>query len=161
MTTKTSTEAPADRTLVLTRIFDAPRHLVFEAWTKKEHLDRWCAPHGFTITKSSGEFRPGGGWDRVMAAPDGEKLEVCGIYEQIVPDELLVFTHGWIEDDGTRPQETTVTIRFADEGDKTRMTFEQSNFKSKESRDGHDGGWTQAFEKLAAYVAELQKKGKS
>jgi uncharacterized protein YndB with AHSA1/START domain len=159
MTTKTNSPALAPG-LVLTRVFDAPRHLVFEAWTKKEHLDRWCAPHGFTITKSSGDFHPGGGWECSMTAPDGEKLEVCGIYKEIVPDELLVFTHGWIEN-GVRDHETTVTIRFSDENGKTRMNFEQSIFRSVESRDGHVHGWSQAFKELDGYLLELSKKGKS
>jgi uncharacterized protein YndB with AHSA1/START domain len=64
-------DAPADRVLVLTRVFDAPRRLVFEAWTKKEHLDRWCAPRGFTIPSSEGDLRPGGVWRCLMIAPNG------------------------------------------------------------------------------------------
>ncbi len=138
----------------MTRIFDAPRHLVFEAWTKKEHLDKWCAPHGFTIPFSEGDLRPGGAWRTVMIAPNGEKYPVHGVYREIIPNELLVFTHIWEEDDGTAEHETVVTIRFADEGGKTKMTFEQKIFRSVESRNGHEGGWTQAFEKLAGFLTK-------
>jgi uncharacterized protein YndB with AHSA1/START domain len=152
-----STEAPADRKLVITRILNAPRPLVYEAWTKKEHLDRWCAPKGFTIPHSRGELRPGGAWESCMIAPDGTKHEVSGVYLEVIPNELLVFTHGWIEDNGKREYETTVTVRFADEGNQTRMTFEQAVFKSPESRDGHNGGWNQCFDRLDAFVASLQK----
>ncbi len=60
---------PADRVLVITRIFDAPPSLVFQAWTQHEHLVRWCAPHGFTITYSEGDVRPGGRWRSSMRAP--------------------------------------------------------------------------------------------
>src|SRR4029453_19494331 len=60
-----------DRALAVTRIFDAPRSLVFQAWTRKEHLDKWCAPRGFTIPYSEGEPRPGGAWRCMMRAPDG------------------------------------------------------------------------------------------
>jgi uncharacterized protein YndB with AHSA1/START domain len=145
----------AERSLTITRIFDAPRHLVFEAWTKKEHLDQWCAPDGFTIPSSGGDLRPGGAWFCCMIMPGGEKLKVGGVYREIVPDELLVFTHVWEEDDGPG-QETIVRIRFEDEGGKTRMIFEQTNFRSTESRDGHLGGWTQALEKLTGYLAKVR-----
>lgn len=153
-----STEAPADRSLVLTRVFDAPRHLVYEAWTKKEHLDQWCAPHGFTIPSSEGDFRVGGAWRTLMIAPNGEKYPVRGIYREIVQDELLVFTHMWEEDDGTPEHETIVTVRFADEGGKTKVTLEQSIFKSVESRDGHNGGWSQCLERLDELLTKLQTR---
>ena len=78
----------------------------FDAWTKKEHLDRWCAPHGFKIPFSEGDLRRGGAWRCLMIAPNGEKLPVHGVYREIVPDELLVFTHIWEEDDGTPEHET-------------------------------------------------------
>lgn len=155
------TEAHADRSLVITRIFDAPRPLVFEAWTKKEHLDRWCAPHGFTIPFSEGDLRPGGVWRSLMIAPNGEKYPVKGVYREIVPNELLVFTHAWEEDDGTPEHETVVTVRFADEGDKTRLTLEQSVFRSVESRNGHEGGWSQCLERLGTLLAGLKIEEKS
>lgn len=151
-------EAPADRTLVITRVFDAPRPLVFAAWTKKEHLDRWCAPQGFVIESSGGDLRVGGKWHSRMIAPNGEKFPVSGVYREIVENERLVFTHIWEPDPGEAPHETVVTVRFADEGSKTRMTFEQAIFKSVESRDGHNGGWTQCFEQLDGLLSELKEK---
>jgi len=154
-------DAPAERVLVLTRVFDAPRHLVFEAWTKKEHLDRWSCPGGFRMERSHGDVRPGGAYGFAMIAPDGEKHKATGVYREIVPDELLVMTHGWLEDDGSRPWETVITVRFADEGGKTRMTFEQSVFRSVESRDGHNGGWSQCFDKLGELLAERKNKENS
>ena len=152
----------ADRALFIERIFDAPRPLVFEAWTKKEHLQKWCAPHGFTIPSCDGDLRPGGTWHCDMVAPDGARLTVQGIYREIVPNERLVFTHGWVGDDGKVEHETVVTVRFADaEGGGTRMTFEQAAFRSVESRDGHNGGWSQGFERLDELLAEIQKGNKS
>jgi uncharacterized protein YndB with AHSA1/START domain len=157
-----STDAPADRVLVLTREFDAPRHLIFEAWTKKEHLDAWSCPKGFRIERSHGDLRVGGAWGCQMIAPDGEKHEMTGVYQEIVPNELLVMSHGWLEDDGSRPWETTLTLRFADAGGgKTKLTLEQAVFKSVESRDGHNGGWSQALDKLGEFLAELKTKEKS
>jgi len=152
------TEAPADRMLILTRVFDAPRHLVFEAWTKKEHLDRWCAPRGFTIPSSEGDLRPGGAWKSLMIAPDGERYPVGGVYREIVPNERLVFTHAWEDDNGQPEHETIVTVLFADLNGKTQVTLEQSNFKSVESRNGHEGGWTQCLDKLGELLSQLQTK---
>jgi uncharacterized protein YndB with AHSA1/START domain len=155
MTPANPTSAADDRSITITRIFDAPRQFVFEAWTKKEHLDQWCAPTGFTIPDSGGDLWPGGKWYSCMVAPNGEKLRLGGVYREIVPTELLVFTHVWEEDDGPG-QETVVRVRFEDEGGKTRMIFEQTNFKSAESREGHRGGWTDCFGKLDALLEKIR-----
>ncbi|MEJ0001042.1 MAG: SRPBCC domain-containing protein [Verrucomicrobiota bacterium] len=144
---------PEQLKLSLTRVFAAPRELVFEACTKKEHMDRWMCPHGFTIPESGGELRAGGSWHCVMIAPNGERCPVAGVYEQVVPNELLVFTHAWEGDDGKPEHWTTVTMRFEDAGEgRTRLTLEQSVFRSQESRDRHVGGWTQCLEKLAGLL---------
>ena len=157
-TKNNSAEATSDRSLVISRVFDAPRRLVFEAWTKKEHLDQWCAPRGVTIPFSEGDFRPGGKWRCVMLTPDGQKLPLGGVYREIVVNELLVFTHIWEEDDGKPGHETLVKVRFEDEGKKTKVTLEQTNFKSIESRDGHIGGWSSALDVLAEYLLTLSEK---
>lgn len=150
-------EPPADRSLVLTRVFDAPRKLVFEACTTKEHLDRWMAPRGFTVPSSGGDLREGGAWHCLMIAPNGERYPVSGVYRKIVPGELLVFSHAWEGDDGKPEHETTVTMRFEDAGaGKTKLTLEQSIFKSVESRNGHLGGWTECLDKLGELLATLE-----
>jgi uncharacterized protein YndB with AHSA1/START domain len=97
----------------------------------------------------------GGWWKCVMVAPNGEKLPVGGVYREIVPNELLVFTHMWQEDDGTPEHETIMTVRFADEGKKTKVTLEQGIFKSPESREGHRGGWTEAMERLTDLLPKM------
>jgi uncharacterized protein YndB with AHSA1/START domain len=147
-------------TLTLSRVFDAPRALVFAAWTQSAHMKRWSAPHGFKIPVSEGELKPGGAWRAVMVTPDGFKLRLSGVYRKIVPDELLVFTHRWEGPDAG--PETVVTVRFSDApGGRTRMQFEQTGFDSGEARDGHAGGWGQAFERLEELLAKLQaRRGK-
>ena len=145
--------------LSLTRVFAAPRPLVFAAWTQPEHLKRWSAPHGFKIPVNEGELRPGGPWRAVMVMPDGTRLGLGGNYTKVVPDELLVFTHRW---DGEPGAETVVTVRFTDApGGGTRMKFEQTGFTSAESRDGHLGGWKECFERLDELLVQLQTKVKS
>jgi uncharacterized protein YndB with AHSA1/START domain len=152
---KTKSRTPDERTLILKRIFDAPRHLVFEAWTQPEHLVHWTAPNGFTVPECRGDFREGGEWYTLMIAPNGEKHPLSGVFLEIIPKELLVMSHGWIDDTGRRPHEDIVKVRFLDEGKKTKIIFEQTGFKSIESRDGHNEGWNECFEKLEAHLEKL------
>ena len=152
------TQSDTDLSITLTRVFDAPRSLVYECWTKKEHLDKWCAPRGFTIPESHAEFHVGGEWRCVMITPDGEKLPVGGVYHEIIPNELLVMSHIWEEDEGIPEHKTILTVRFADEGQKTRVTLKQSIFKSIESREGHRDGWTEALDILGEHLAKIQNK---
>jgi uncharacterized protein YndB with AHSA1/START domain len=150
--------APADRALVMSRVFDAPRSLVFKAWTEREHMSRWCAPAGFTITHSEGDIRPGGAWRSCMRSPDGVDHWVSGVYREIVQDKRLVFTHAWDGEDGKPGHETLVTITFEDQAGKTKMNFHQAVFKSSRSRDGHEGGWAETFDRLEEYLKKLQSK---
>ena len=148
---------PATETLTreITRVFDAPRHLVFQAWTQKEHMDQWSAPRGYSIAFSEGELRVGGRWRCCMRASDGTELWLGGVYRDIVEDELLVFTHVW-EEDGAPGHETLVTVRFGDIGKKTKVEFRQEFFDSRASRDGHAEGWTECFDLLDALLIRIQ-----
>ena len=149
---------PTDLTLAITREFAAPPALVYEAWTQKEHLDRWSAPKGFTIPYSTGDLRPGGAWECVMVSPGGEEMRLGGVYQETVPGEHLSFTHVWHEDDGQPDHETLVDIRFKPSERGTRMSFHQDTFRSPESRDGHEGGWTECFDLLDALLRELSAR---
>ena len=144
---------PNERKVVITRVFDAPRSLVFQAWTQKAHLDQWSAPRGYTIPFSTGDIAPGGRWRCCMRAADGTELWLSGVYREIVENELLVFTHAWEDDSGNRGHETLVTVRFADQGNKTEVTLHQAIFDSAESRDGHAGGWSECLDILSEYLA--------
>ena len=142
-----------NRILKLSRVFDAPRHTVFEAWTKKEHVDQWCAPYGFSIPFSEGDVRPGGAWRSTMRSSDGTEYHLGGIYREVEQDELLVFTQKW--DDGG--EETTVTVRFADQGDgRTLVNFEQGEFETTERRDSHEGGWDECMDRLGDYLKGMR-----
>ena len=138
----------AGQKLALTRIFAAPRALVFAAWTESKHLKQWSAPNGFTIPVSQGDLRVGGKWKACMVTPQGEKLWLGGVYREIVRNKKLVFTHAWKGGE----EETLVTVRFADHPRGTKMMFEQSGFGSAGSRDGHKGGWTECFVRLADHL---------
>ncbi len=159
MAERKNEESLADRSLKLERVFDAPRQLVFEACSKKEHIERWMCPKGFTIPTSSGDFRVCGKWRSDMRSPEGEPYPMEGVYEKIVENELIVTSHSWIGDDGKPEHWTTLTLRFEDAGPgKTRLILEHTNLRSRESRDNHVGGWTQCIDKLEPLLAELQEK---
>src|ERR1700754_1266323 len=125
MTTVTSNpiEIFTDRVLVIRRVFDAPRRLVYEAWTKKEHLDKWSAPHDFQIPFSESDVRPGGAWRCAMLAPDGVEYRVGGTYQEVIADELLSFTHAWEDEKGSPGHKTLVTARFSGEGRQTKVSL--------------------------------------
>lgn len=151
----TSTISTAsDRELTITRIFNAPRRLVFEAWTKPEHLSRWSGPHGFTTPFGEMDFRPGGAYRTCLRSPEGEDYWVQGFYREIVEPERLVFTHAWENEDGQPKHETLVTVTFAEHGGKTKLTFHQAIFESVESRDSHEEGWSESLDRLNQYLTK-------
>ena len=145
------TQTASDRELVINRTFNAPRELVWKAWT--EDMDRWSAPKGFTIPVSEGDVRPGGKWRAVMVSPEGRELPLGGVYREVVPPERLVFTHAWDDENGKRGPETVVTVTLVARGKKTEMNFRQTGFDSAESCDGHADGWGQCFDKLEELLA--------
>ncbi|MFC5585410.1 SRPBCC domain-containing protein [Nitratireductor kimnyeongensis] len=144
----------ADAELSIQRVFNAPRDLVLEMWTRKEHLDRWSCPDGMTIPVSEGDIRTGGWFRTCMRGNDGSEYWVSGTYHEVSP-ERIVFTHAWDEESGERGHETVVTIAFSDTEDgKTHMHFHQAFFTSTASRDGHAEGWKACFEKLDKLLSQ-------
>jgi uncharacterized protein YndB with AHSA1/START domain len=143
----------AERELVITRVLDAPRSLVFKLWTRPEHLARWWGPQGFTTISCEMDVRPGGAWFRCMRSPEGSLYTKRGIYREIVPPERLVFTYVNEDADGRLGPETLVTVTFEEHGAKTRLTLHQSGFESVGERDAHAGGWTSCLERFAEYLA--------
>lgn len=149
-----SSAAPqtADRELYIRRVFDAPRAMVFEAWTQSALAAHWWGPQGFTITSCTMDVRPGGTYRISMRSPEGTVHTKRGVYREVVPDERLVFTYAWEDAAGRPGHETVVTVRFADEDGKTRLTLHQALFESVASRDSHQGGWTSCMERFAQYL---------
>ena len=153
MSDTTGAAAATGRELVITRVFDAPRELVWAAWTHPDHARAW-GPKGMRWTFAEADVAPGGAWRRCMVADaDGTEYWSHGVYREVVEPERLVFTFAWEERDGSPEHETLVTVTLADLGGRTRMTFRQAPFVSAESRDGHEGGWSEAFDDLAAHLA--------
>ena len=146
------TEKPLE--LTITRRFDAPARLIFNAWSKAEFQAQWLGPAGFTVPSCEVDFRVGGKYRAHIRSPEGADFVLYGVYREIVEPSRLVFTFAW-EEEGERGLETLVTITFAAHGDKTTMVFTQAPFQSVAERDGHFGGWSECLDKLAAYAAKL------
>jgi uncharacterized protein YndB with AHSA1/START domain len=146
---------PAERVLVIERTFDAPRDLVFKAWTGPERMAQWTGPRGFTMTSWEMDARPGGSYRMSMRSPDGVEHRVRGIYHEIVENERLVYTWAWVDEKGQAGHETLITLTFADSGEKTRLTLHQAVFESESARDAHRGGWDSALDCLVEYLATV------
>jgi uncharacterized protein YndB with AHSA1/START domain len=145
--------AEKNNELIIHRVFNAPRSLVWKAWTEPDRIRQWLAPRGFTIPTAEGEQKPGGRWRQVMITPEGKELRLGGEYREVDPPSRLVFTQAWDDENETPGHETIVSITFVDRGDETEMHFRQGEFKSAESRDGHAGGWGECFDKLEEYLS--------
>lgn len=158
ITDATNTASGLD--LVLTRTFDAPRELVWQAWTEIHHLERWICPRDFTVTFCEGELRAGGKWRTSMRAPDGREHICGGAYREILPPAKLVFTHAWEEENGAYGPQTMVTVTLEAKGRQTAMRFEQTGFSSLEFRDGHEDGWRGAFDNLADHLERITTHAK-
>jgi uncharacterized protein YndB with AHSA1/START domain len=153
--------ATADREIVISRVIDAPRELVFEAFTQVRHLSQWWGPDGFTTTTRSFEFREGGAWDFVMHAPDGTDYQEWITWTEIVPPERIALLHGESRDD---PSAFESTLAFAPHGTATQIVM-RTVFPTKQLRDeavekyhAIEGG-EQTLSNLEAYVTDLARKG--
>jgi uncharacterized protein YndB with AHSA1/START domain len=142
------------KTLVLTRTFNAPRPLVFKAWTEAERAAVWWGPQGFTIVSCQMDVRPGGAWRIRMRSPEGTLHTKRGFYTEIVPPERLAFTWAWEDADSRSGPETLVTVWFESEGSATKLTLHQAEFESTTACDLHRSGWSSCFDSLAGYLAD-------
>ena len=137
-----------DLVLEITRVFAAPRELLFKVWSRPEHIVRWWGPEGFQLSHCQMDFRVGGNWRFCMSRP-GRDHWIHGTYREIAPPERLSFTY--INDaDG---HDMLVEIEFFDIGAATEMRFRQSEFLNVAERDGHRFGWSSTFEMLDTYLA--------
>jgi len=124
---------PGKPTIVIRRVFHAPRRDVFDAWTKPEHLVHWWGTHGTTLRVCEVDLRPGGAWRFVLRAPDGNEYGFGGEYREIVPPERLVWTMRF---DGAPGAEALETLTFVEKDGKTTVTCTTLH-TSVENRDGH------------------------
>jgi uncharacterized protein YndB with AHSA1/START domain len=145
----------ADREILLSRLLDAPRELVFSAWTDPKQIVQWWGPRGFTTTTDEMSVTPGGVWRFVMHGPDGTDYKNKIIFSEVVKPERLVYRHGG--EGGTEHVRFHVTVTFEAQGRKTLLTM-RSLFETAQERDdvvnkyGAIEGGKQTLERLAEHV---------
>jgi uncharacterized protein YndB with AHSA1/START domain len=145
---------PDDYVLVVSRIFDAPRELVFAMWTDINHLKNWMGPDDYPAVRAEGDLRPGGAWRVCLRSKNGGRnLWQRGVYREILEPERLAYTFLWDQEDGAPGHEMLVTITFEDNGGKTLVTLRQAVFETIENRDGHRWGWNGTFDRLSEYLS--------
>jgi uncharacterized protein YndB with AHSA1/START domain len=141
-----------ERKLKITRVFDAPRRVVFKAWTDPEQLARWWGPRGFTNPLCEIDARQGGAIRIIMRAPDGVSHEMKGVFREINEPERLVFTNRAIGSQGEPLLEGLTTVSFTEQEGKTTMTLETSAVallpEARAMLNGMNDGWNQSLERL-------------
>jgi len=147
-----------EREFVFTPLIDAPREVVFNAWTKPQHVSEWWGPHGFTNPVCELDVRPGGAIRIHMRGPEGTVYPMTGVYREIVEPERLVFTSAALDKKGDPLFEVLNTATFADQGGKTKLTLQARVVKTTAGAtqylEGMQAGWTQSLERLEAHVAK-------
>ena len=152
--------------LEITRVFEAPRPLVWRAWTEAELFKQWYGPKGFTIPYCTIDPQVGGKFLLCMRSPEGQEMWLTGTYREVGPVELLVKTESMADAEGNvvdggmpgAPLETVVTLKLEEEGkSRTRMTLWHAGLPDGDHRTHAGEGYRQAFEKLAAVLG--QEKG--
>ncbi len=146
---------PSPREVVMTRVFDAPRHLVYEAMTRPELLKRWFGPHGWSLVVCEIDFRVGGAWRYVLEGPDGRRMGMGGEYREIVPGKRTVHTESF--DD--YPGDSVVTVVLTEHEGRTTLTG-TVRYESQEVRDaviesGMEHGAAETYDRLAALLPSL------
>lgn len=159
--------ASAGRELVVERVFNAPRELVFQAWTEPEHVRRWWGPGSFTVPFCEIDPRPGGVFLRCMRSPEGRDLWVTGVFREVVVPERLVFTDSFADAEGNvvpaehyglapgLPLERLVTVAFEEEGGATRVTLRHAGIPPGADRELTRRGWSEGLQGLAEYLGKL------
>jgi uncharacterized protein YndB with AHSA1/START domain len=148
---------PTDREVVLTRVFDAPRHLVFDAFTKPELLKRWFGPRGWSLVVCEVDLKVGGGWRFVLRGPDGREMGMRGVYREIDAPERTIHMESF--DD--YPGESQVTTLLVEQDGRTTLTA-TILYPSKEVRDiviksGMEHGAAESYDKLAELLSGAEQ----
>ncbi|MCL5807575.1 MAG: SRPBCC domain-containing protein [Deltaproteobacteria bacterium] len=152
----------AKNELIITRVIDAPRELVWRAWTNPAYLTRWWGPRNFTSPSGTIDLRVGGKYLFCMRSPEGKDFWSTGIYKEIVPFERIVCTDSFADEKGNVvpashygmpgddwPMDLLVTVTFEDAGKKTRMTLRHVGIPAGEMGKMAGQGWNESFDKLA------------
>ena len=136
----------------ISRVFDAPKHLVFKAWSKAEYVARWFTPAPLTTPACEVDLRVGGAFNVTMRTPDGMEFPMVATFTEVIPNERIVYVariHGGLE--------VTTTVTLVERDGKTTLSGHQVYSREDESTRGAHAGWTQTLHQLGEMVAELAK----
>lgn len=165
-TTDSSAATTAEPELVITRIFDAPRESVWQAWTEPGRLMRWWGPKNFTAPFCRIDLRVGGAYLSCMRSPEGKDYWSTGVYREIVEPLLLVCTDSFADENGKVvqashyemggdwPLELLVTVTFEEQEGRTKLTLRHVGIPAGEMREQCEAGWNESFDKLAESLAK-------
>lgn len=158
------TQSHDERTIYITRSFNAPRELVWQVWTEPEHIAQWWGPKGFTTRVEKVELRPGGQSQYVMIGPDGTEYPVKGVFQEVLPPERIVTTDEFDEGyeqsvDADLPQGIVLTVTFEALDNSTQLTL-QIVHATVEDRRKHEemgvvAGWNSSFDCMDEYLTTL------
>ena len=150
--------APISPELVIERVFDAPRALVWRAWTDHDQTVKWMGPLTCPAKRIESDFRPGGKWRTILdGTQQGQDLCHGGEYREIVEPERLVYTFAWADHPEMPGNEMLIELTFEELGPKkTKVTLRQTQFLNVEQRDGHNIGWSGTFDRLEAFLSKKE-----
>jgi uncharacterized protein YndB with AHSA1/START domain len=161
----------SEQDLLITRVFDAPRELVWKAWTDPQQVKRWWGPKNFTTPFAKIDLRVGGVSLTCMRSPDGKDYWSTGVYREIIKPERIVCTDSFADEKGNVvpathygmsadfPLEMLVTVTFEALEGKTKLTLIHVGIPAGADRDGAKQGWSESFDKLAEYLALSDLRG--
>ena len=158
---------PAEQSILITRVFDARRELVFKTWTEPDRLKRWWGPKGFTAPVCKVDLRPGGAYHNCMRSPEGKDYWSTGVYREVVVPERIVCTDCFADAQGNPapatqygmsaewPMEALITVTFEEAAGKTKLTLCHSIGPAPTDEiEMCRQGWSESFDKLAEVLAK-------
>ena len=152
-----SNEPAMEGTVVIERVFDAPRDLVWQAWTDAKMMAQWFGPRGFTSSVPELDARAGGKLRIVMHGPDGNDYPCAGVFHEVVKPERLVFTNNAVDNNGKVLLEGFVTVTFSESDGKTTMRLHTHAVGkvpiAAQMLAGMEAGWKQTIDRLGEFVA--------
>ena len=147
-----------ERTVALTRIYDAPRSRVFECWTRAEHLQHWFGPKGFTIHSCQADARPGGILKFCMRAPDGDEYWVRGEYREVVAPERLLIHCVADDEQGVAQLQETIRVTLVESQGKTTLTVNATSSGTSDKAAWMLGGMEQGWAETVARLGDILRR---
>ena len=164
----TTSQQVEKQELIVSRTFDAPRDVVWRAYTEPDLVKRWFGPEGFTAPIIESELRQGGSYLYGMESPDGKNFYSAGVFKEFSPPERIVATDSFADEEGNIvpasyyglssdwPLEPEMTVTFEDLDGRTRMTMREAGIPGGADLDNAIAGWSQSLDKLEKLLVEIQ-----